>query len=61
MPTRLKTRLSPSIKALAKIESQIERVATALERIATIASRSTGEVFGEPNERFVRVVASVEE
>ncbi len=37
------------------ISQNTNRIAVALERLVVIATQSTGEVFGEPNERFVRV------
>ena len=55
MATTKKARRSPTLERLVSISQNTNRIAVALERLVVLATQSTGEVFGEPNERFVRV------
>jgi hypothetical protein len=59
MSTKRKTSISPTLEVLTRVEHQLDRVATALEQIALLAARSTMD-YGDPDERYVRVVASIE-
>jgi len=45
MTTKSKVRTSPAVQALARIEHQFARIATAMEQVLAIADKATGELY----------------
>jgi hypothetical protein len=55
MATKPKARISPAVQALARVEHQLARVATAMERLLAIADMATGELYDSGGAGFIRV------
>jgi hypothetical protein len=58
MATKRKVRTSPAVQALTRLELELDRIATALERLALIAVQSTHYYGDDASERYVRVLTT---